>query len=135
MCGQGARSRLLYKLRFQGGQQQSEGRLWHRFRAGRHSRSPRGVVAAEARDLHMEPPEVGAAARRSAIRPWASVNGATYGVRNIFLTVEWDPLVEDKAPQGANMNTAGFAINTAGFATVNPSSGEEIEQFSYFTPA
>lgn len=33
------------------------------------------------------------------------------------------------------MNTAAFAINTAGFATVNPSTGEEIEAFSYFTPA
>ena len=33
------------------------------------------------------------------------------------------------------MNTAVFAINKAGFATVNPSTGEEIEAFSYFTPA
>src|SRR5262249_21094182 len=34
----------------------------------------------------------------------------------------------DKQRQGANMNKAGFA-------TVNPSTGEEIEAFSYFTPA
>ena len=33
------------------------------------------------------------------------------------------------------MNTVGFATNTAGFATVNPSTGEEIEAFSYFVPA
>ena len=26
-------------------------------------------------------------------------------------------------------------MNTAGFATINPSTGEEIEAFSYFTPA
>ena len=26
-------------------------------------------------------------------------------------------------------------MNKAGFATVNPSTGEEIEAFSYFTPA
>src|SRR5262245_51552914 len=34
----------------------------------------------------------------------------------------------DKQRQGANMNKAGFAI-------INPSSVEEIEVFSYFTPA
>src|SRR5262244_155861 len=34
----------------------------------------------------------------------------------------------NKSRQGANMNKAGFA-------TVNPSTGEEIEAFSYFTPA
>ena len=33
----------------------------------------------------------------------------------------------DKSRQGAS-------INKAGFATVNPSTGEEIEAFSYFTP-
>jgi acyl-CoA reductase-like NAD-dependent aldehyde dehydrogenase len=33
------------------------------------------------------------------------------------------------------MNTAGFARNMAGFATVNPSTGEQIETFSFFTPA
>src|SRR5215813_3654918 len=33
----------------------------------------------------------------------------------------------NKSRQGANMNRAGFA-------TVNPSTGEEIEAFSYFTP-
>ena len=32
------------------------------------------------------------------------------------------------------MTTAGL-VNRAGFATVNPSTGEEIEAFSYFTPA
>src|SRR5499433_554446 len=39
-----------------------------------------------------------------------------------------DSIVDDKQRQGANMNKAGFA-------TVNPSTGEEIEAFSYFTPA
>src|SRR5262249_28581698 len=29
----------------------------------------------------------------------------------------------------------GAIMNTSGFATVNPSTGEEIEAFSYFTPA
>src|SRR5215467_1380376 len=38
-----------------------------------------------------------------------------------------DSIVDDKQRQGANMNKAGFA-------TVNPSTGEEIEAFSYFTP-
>src|SRR5262245_52244106 len=44
--------------------------------------------------------------------------------------VAWrrDSIVDDKQRQGANMNKAGFA-------TVNPSTGEEIEAFSYFTPA
>src|SRR5215469_18313137 len=37
-------------------------------------------------------------------------------------------IVDDKQRQGANMNRAGFA-------TVNPSTGEEIEAFSYFAPA
>src|SRR5215831_9990576 len=39
-----------------------------------------------------------------------------------------DSIVDDKQRQGANMNKAGLA-------TVNPSTGEEIEAFSYFTPA
>src|SRR5262245_27820188 len=39
-----------------------------------------------------------------------------------------DSIVDDKQRQGANMNKAGFA-------TVNPSTGEKIEAFSYFTPA
>src|SRR5262245_3735191 len=34
----------------------------------------------------------------------------------------------DKARQGANMNKAGFA-------TVTPPNGEELEEFSCFTPA
>src|SRR5262245_39077319 len=76
MCGPGARSRLLYHLRFQGGLQQPEGRLWHRFRTGRHSRSPRRVVCAETRDLHLEPLEVGTAARTPTIRPRTEVNGS-----------------------------------------------------------
>src|SRR5262249_51561518 len=37
-------------------------------------------------------------------------------------------IVKDKKRQGAN-------VNKAGFTTVNPSTGEEIEAFSYFTPA
>src|SRR5262245_51944508 len=69
MCGPGARTRLLCHLRFQGGLQQPQGRLWHRFRTGRHARSPRRVVCAETRDLHVEPPDVGTAARPPIIRP------------------------------------------------------------------
>src|SRR5262249_30738986 len=76
MCGPGARSRLLYQLRFQGVHQQPEGLPWHRFRAGRHSRSPGRAVRAETRDLHMEPPEVGTAARPPTIRPRAQLKGA-----------------------------------------------------------
>src|SRR5262249_5513988 len=117
MCGPGARSCLLYQLRFQGVQQQPEGRLWHRFRAGRHPRSPRRVVRAKSRDIHVEPPEVGTAARPPTIRPQAQVNeNATFGAQNLSNC------------KGANMNKAGFA-------TVNPSTAEEIETFSYFTPA
>src|SRR5262245_25599766 len=37
-------------------------------------------------------------------------------------------VVNDKQRRGAN-------VNKAGFTTVNPSTGEEIETFSYFTPA
>src|SRR5215470_17180057 len=37
-------------------------------------------------------------------------------------------IVNDKRRQGANASKAGFT-------TVNPSTGEEIETFSYFTPA
>ena len=33
------------------------------------------------------------------------------------------------------MNTAAFKTTKSGFATVNPSTGETIETFSYFTPA
>src|SRR5262249_43878709 len=117
MCGPGARSRLLYQLRFQGVHQQPEGLPWHRFRAGRHSRSPRRVVRAETRDLHVEPPEVGTAARPPTIRPRAQLNEkATFGAQNLS-------------------NCKGAHMNKAGFATVNPSTGEEIETFSYFTPA
>src|SRR5262249_24440055 len=39
-----------------------------------------------------------------------------------------DSIVADKQRQGADMNRAGFA-------TVNPSTDEEIETFSYFAPA
>src|SRR5499426_3040759 len=39
-----------------------------------------------------------------------------------------DSIVGDKQRQGGN-------VNKPGFATVNPSIGEEIEAFSYFTPA
>src|SRR5262245_589735 len=116
MCRPGARSCLLYQLWFQGVHQQPEGRLWH-FRAGRHSRSLRRVVRAESRDIHVEPPEVGTAARPPTIRPRAQLNEkATFGAQKLS-------------------NCKGASMNKAGFATVNPSTGEEIETFSYFTPA
>src|SRR5262245_56336728 len=116
MCGPGARSCLLHQLRFQGGHQQPEGRFWRRLRAGRHSRSPRRVVPAAGRNLHVEPPELDAAARPPPIRPRGQLNEkATFGAQNLS-------------------NCKGANTNKAGFATVNPSTGEEIETFSYFTP-
>src|SRR5262249_32934998 len=53
-----------------------------------------------------------------------SIMGKSYTRRSASLC----SIVDDKQRQGATMNKAGFA-------TVNPSTGEEIEAFSYFTPA
>src|SRR5262245_25353633 len=114
MCGPGARSCLLHQLRFQGGQQQPEGRFWRRLRAGRHSRSPRRVVPAAGRNLHVEPAELEAAARPPPNQPRGQLNEkATFGAQNLSNC------------KGANMNKPGFA-------TVNPSTGEEIETILVF---